>query len=219
MGVYLLEQGAVTLTMHSLDGRTIFSLEVLPGSLLGLPALVSDHPYSLSAVAPPARRLASSPVPISSRSCRRSRHSVLKCSRCLPLKFAPPVRRFPEIGPQTLRVRSGRRPVHYGNAGFTPAASAFPSLRACPSPAKLSRCAPCQFRHRGRRVLARIHPYGISAGPHLPPPGHPLRGQRQHRRDECRCVSAAKALARPRFFSTCSRASPRSGSAVCSARF
>ncbi len=51
VGVYLLEQGAVTLTMHSLDGRTIFSLEVLPGSLLGLPALVSDHPYSLSAVA------------------------------------------------------------------------------------------------------------------------------------------------------------------------
>lgn len=178
VGVYLLEQGAVTLTMHSLDGRTIFSLRCCPGlcsacrpsSAIILTLFRRSHA--------PARRLASSPVPISSRSCRRSRHSVLKCSRCLPLKFAPPVRRFPEIGPQTLRVRSGRRPVHYGNAGFTPAASAFPSLRACPSPATLSRCAPCQFRHRGRRVLARIHPYGISARPHLPPPGHPVRGQR-----------------------------------------
>jgi CRP-like cAMP-binding protein len=50
-GVFILLQGAATLTMKSFDGRDIFSLQPEPGSLLGLPAVVSDHPYSLSAVA------------------------------------------------------------------------------------------------------------------------------------------------------------------------
>jgi CRP-like cAMP-binding protein len=50
-GLYLLDQGVATLTMNSVDGRVIFSLDVVPGSLLGLPAVVSSHPYSLSAVA------------------------------------------------------------------------------------------------------------------------------------------------------------------------
>lgn len=50
-GVYLLQQGAVKLTMNSHDGRTIFSIQAMPGSVLGLPALVSDQPYSLSAIA------------------------------------------------------------------------------------------------------------------------------------------------------------------------
>jgi CRP-like cAMP-binding protein len=50
-GVYILHQGAATLTMNSKDGRRIFSIQVTPGSLLGLPALISDQPYSLTAIA------------------------------------------------------------------------------------------------------------------------------------------------------------------------
>ena len=50
-GVYLVLDGAATLTMQSQDGRTIFSIDALPGSLLGLPALISDQPYSLTATA------------------------------------------------------------------------------------------------------------------------------------------------------------------------
>jgi CRP-like cAMP-binding protein len=50
-GVYLLHQGAVTLTMNAKDGRRIFSVQAKPGSLLGLPALISDQPYSLTAIA------------------------------------------------------------------------------------------------------------------------------------------------------------------------
>ncbi len=50
-GVFILHNGAATLTMKSIDGRVIFSLQPEPGSLLGLPAVVSEHPYSLSAVA------------------------------------------------------------------------------------------------------------------------------------------------------------------------
>jgi CRP/FNR family cyclic AMP-dependent transcriptional regulator len=51
IGVYILHEGAATLTMKSHDGQTIFSVNALPGSLLGLPALVSDKPYSLTATA------------------------------------------------------------------------------------------------------------------------------------------------------------------------
>jgi CRP-like cAMP-binding protein len=50
-GVYLLHEGAVKLTMNAHDGRTIFSIQAMPGSVLGLPALVSNQPYSLSAIA------------------------------------------------------------------------------------------------------------------------------------------------------------------------
>jgi CRP-like cAMP-binding protein len=37
--------------MKAKDTSIIFSIPALPGSLLGLPALISDRPYSLSAVA------------------------------------------------------------------------------------------------------------------------------------------------------------------------
>ncbi|MGB7264909.1 MAG: cyclic nucleotide-binding domain-containing protein [Terracidiphilus sp.] len=50
-GVYILYQGVVTVTMSAHDGRQIFSIQLAPGSLLGLPALVSDQPYSLTAIA------------------------------------------------------------------------------------------------------------------------------------------------------------------------
>ena len=50
-GVFILHQGAATLTMYAQDQQTIFSIKALPGSLLGLPALVSDRPYSLEAIA------------------------------------------------------------------------------------------------------------------------------------------------------------------------
>jgi CRP-like cAMP-binding protein len=50
-GVYILKEGAATLTMNAKDGRRIFSIQAVPGSLLGLPALISDQPYSLTAIA------------------------------------------------------------------------------------------------------------------------------------------------------------------------
>jgi CRP-like cAMP-binding protein len=50
-GIYIIREGGATLAMHSFDGRQIFSIEAPPGSLLGLPALISDQPYSLTAIA------------------------------------------------------------------------------------------------------------------------------------------------------------------------
>jgi CRP-like cAMP-binding protein len=51
VGIYILHEGEATLTMDSLSGRELFSVHVTGGSLLGLPGLVGNHPYSLSAVA------------------------------------------------------------------------------------------------------------------------------------------------------------------------
>jgi CRP-like cAMP-binding protein len=50
-GVYILLVGTAALTMNAFDGRTIFSVEATPGSLLGLPGVVSERPYSLTATA------------------------------------------------------------------------------------------------------------------------------------------------------------------------
>ena len=50
-GVYILHQGHVTLTMDSAQGKTILSTQAAAGSLLGLPGLVGNEPYSLTAVA------------------------------------------------------------------------------------------------------------------------------------------------------------------------
>jgi CRP-like cAMP-binding protein len=50
-GLYILHQGEVTLTMTSPRGETILSTEAAAGSLLGLPGLVGNEPYTLTATA------------------------------------------------------------------------------------------------------------------------------------------------------------------------
>ena len=50
-GVYILHQGEVTLTLESAKGKPILSTQAGAGSLLGLPGLASNEPYSLTAVA------------------------------------------------------------------------------------------------------------------------------------------------------------------------
>ncbi|HUH61788.1 MAG TPA: cyclic nucleotide-binding domain-containing protein [Terracidiphilus sp.] len=50
-GVYILHSGSATLTMHSDSGEVVLRIESGPGSLLGLPGLIGNEPYSLTAVA------------------------------------------------------------------------------------------------------------------------------------------------------------------------
>ena len=56
-GLYILNSGEVTLTMASEAAEHIVSVRVVPGSLLGLPALVGNQPYTLTAIAQPGARL------------------------------------------------------------------------------------------------------------------------------------------------------------------
>ena len=50
-GLYILKSGGARLSMTSPTGDMIMSIPVSPGSLLGLPALVGNQPYSLTAKA------------------------------------------------------------------------------------------------------------------------------------------------------------------------
>jgi len=56
-GLYILDSGDVTLTMASDAAEPIISVRAVPGSLLGLPALVGSQPYTLTATAQPGARL------------------------------------------------------------------------------------------------------------------------------------------------------------------
>jgi CRP-like cAMP-binding protein len=56
-GLYILNEGEVTLTMASENAAPIVSVRAVPGSLLGLPALVGNQPYTLTATAQPGARL------------------------------------------------------------------------------------------------------------------------------------------------------------------
>jgi len=56
-GLYILKSGAVTLTLSSATGKVLASIQAAAGSLLGLPALVGDQPYTLTAIAHPGARL------------------------------------------------------------------------------------------------------------------------------------------------------------------
>ncbi len=49
--MYILRRGKASLTMESATGAPILSVTAFPGSLLGLPALVGNEPYTLTAVA------------------------------------------------------------------------------------------------------------------------------------------------------------------------
>lgn len=51
VGLYILKSGVVTLTMNSPLGKELVSIQAAPGSLLGLPGLVGEQPYTLTATA------------------------------------------------------------------------------------------------------------------------------------------------------------------------
>jgi CRP/FNR family transcriptional regulator len=51
VGVFILHDGTVTLSMMSQDGHSLFAAQAKPGSILGLPGAISNQPYTLSATA------------------------------------------------------------------------------------------------------------------------------------------------------------------------
>jgi len=51
VGLYLLRSGTARLKMESTDGTPIVSITVSAGSLLGLPGLLANQPFTLAAIA------------------------------------------------------------------------------------------------------------------------------------------------------------------------
>ena len=50
-GLYILLAGEATLSMNSEEGKPLVSSKTSAGSLLGLPGLIGNQPYSLTAIA------------------------------------------------------------------------------------------------------------------------------------------------------------------------
>lgn len=51
IGLYIVSSGEATLVMHSPAGEEVMALQAGEGSLLGLPGLIGNEPYTLTAVA------------------------------------------------------------------------------------------------------------------------------------------------------------------------
>jgi CRP/FNR family transcriptional regulator len=51
IGLYIVQDGEARITMDSPEGRPIFSVRAPKGSLLGLPGLIGNEPYTLTATA------------------------------------------------------------------------------------------------------------------------------------------------------------------------
>jgi CRP-like cAMP-binding protein len=51
VGLYILHKGEATLSMRTWSGESVISLQTTAGSILGLPALIANEPYSLTAIA------------------------------------------------------------------------------------------------------------------------------------------------------------------------
>jgi CRP-like cAMP-binding protein len=49
--LFILHRGKATLTMNAPSGKKVFSVPMLAGSLLGLPGLIGNNPYTLTATA------------------------------------------------------------------------------------------------------------------------------------------------------------------------
>lgn len=50
-GLYILRKGVAILSMESPTGGVLMSITLFPGSLMGLPALIGNEPYTLSGTA------------------------------------------------------------------------------------------------------------------------------------------------------------------------
>ena len=51
MASYILHKGMVTLSMMSRDGHSLLAAQARPGSILGLPGVISNQPYTITATA------------------------------------------------------------------------------------------------------------------------------------------------------------------------
>jgi CRP-like cAMP-binding protein len=58
VGLYILHEGVTTLSMASPKGEQLMQILAPAGSLLGLPGLIGNEPYTLTAVARDGARLA-----------------------------------------------------------------------------------------------------------------------------------------------------------------
>ena len=82
-GVFVLRTGAVELSMVSHSGDMLMNTVVNAGSLIGLPGVIGDQPYSLSAVAYPGSELGFIPIDRFADFMRRNPNDSMKVLQVL----------------------------------------------------------------------------------------------------------------------------------------
>jgi CRP-like cAMP-binding protein len=78
-GLYILDKGETTITMASPNGEQLMSIQAYAGSLLGLPGLIGNEPYTLTAIARSGARLSYVP--------RDEFNSIMRAEPLLSLKM------------------------------------------------------------------------------------------------------------------------------------
>ena len=82
-GLYILDQGETTITMASPTGEKLMSIQARAGSLLGLPGLIGNEPYTLTAIARNGARLCFVPRDEFTNLMRTDPHLSLKMLQVL----------------------------------------------------------------------------------------------------------------------------------------
>jgi CRP-like cAMP-binding protein len=77
-GLYILDQGETTISMASPAGQQLMSIQARAGSLLGLPGLIGNEPYTLTAIARKGARLSLVPRDKFNTLMRSDPHLTLK---------------------------------------------------------------------------------------------------------------------------------------------
>ncbi|MGA2671704.1 MAG: cyclic nucleotide-binding domain-containing protein [Terracidiphilus sp.] len=105
VGLYILNKGEAVLTMTSPAGESVMSIQTAPGSVLGLPGLVSNEPYTMTAIARCGAEL--------SFVTRDDFMALMQADPLLPLKILPVL---------AAELRSARHAI--SNPDVSPANSA-----------------------------------------------------------------------------------------------
>ncbi|MGA2539519.1 MAG: cyclic nucleotide-binding domain-containing protein [Terracidiphilus sp.] len=109
-GIYILKSGSVTLTMTSPANSEALSLGARPGSLLGLPAVIGEAPYTLTAVAHPGAHLSYVPRETFAHIMGHDRALALKILRVLAAEVRTARTAILEQGPSAAPRRSRLTP-------------------------------------------------------------------------------------------------------------
>lgn len=91
-GIYILHKGDAVLNMQSNTGETVMCMQTFAGSLLGLPGLIGNEPYTLTAIA-----------------CKGSRLSFVSREDFLTLMSTDPAHAMKVLGVLAAEVRSARQ--------------------------------------------------------------------------------------------------------------
>jgi CRP-like cAMP-binding protein len=114
-GLYIINKGEVILTMSSLAGESVLSIQVPPGSVLGLPGLIGNEPYTMTAIANCGAEISFVPRNDVLARCKPTQFCLSSYCRCLRQRCAQRVRQclsLEDISRPLRRIRAAAALTH-----------------------------------------------------------------------------------------------------------